>query len=577
MNTSHVTSDRLSTLRMPCLGLILLLLLTLSGSPAATAQKPSSAHNFTVLKNLDIFNALYRELDLYYVDTLDAKKNIDNALAYMLELIDPYTEYYPEEDTSALEQMTTGKYAGIGAMVGYRDNLRRCIISKPYAGMPAAQAGLLPGDIILAIDGKDIDPSEDSGSEAQARYSAAVSEKLRGEPGTTFELKVRRPEADKEFTFKIARRNIVLPSVSLSTMITDSIGYIALAQFIEGTSGEVRRAMVELKQQGMRNLILDLRGNPGGVLEEAVRTVNLFLPRGREVLSTRGKVKELNHTYKTTLDPQDPDIPLIVLTDEHSASASEITGGALQDYDRALIMGRRTYGKGLVQQSRELPYKSVLKLTTGKYYIPSGRCVQAYEFRDGVPVHRPDSLCKEFRTAAGRIVYDGGGIKPDVELPADSLPRLLAYLQASTQLFDYCVRYRARHPRIANPLVFALTDDEYADFRAYMKQHQFTYDRQSLRLLDRLREVARIEGYADEAQAELHALEQKLRHNDDFDFVRWEAEIRRVVEASIIESYYYDAGRNIYLLQSDKDVQQAVEMMNNRKLMHKLLSGEPDA
>ena len=275
--------------------------------------------------------------------------------------------------------------------------------------------------------------------------------------------------------------------------------------------------------------------------------------------------------------PIDTLMPIAVLVNGSTASASEITCGTLQDFDRGVVIGTKTYGKGLVQQSRELPYKSVLKLTTGKYYIPSGRCVQAYEFRDGVPVHRPDSLCKEFRTAAGRSVYDGGGIKPDVELPADSLPRLLAYLQASTQLFDYCVRSRARHPRIANPLVFALTDDEYADFRAYMKQHQFTYDRQSLRLLDRLREVARIEGYADEAQAELHALEQKLRHNDDFDFVRWEAEIRRVVEASIIESYYYDAGRNIYLLQSDKDVQQAVEMMNNRKLMHILLIGVPVA
>ena len=558
----------------PFVFIISVVFLLLSALPAP-AQK--STHNFEVAKNLDIFNALYRELDLYYVDTLDAKKNIDNALAYMLEMLDPYTEYYPEEETSSLQELATGKYAGIGTMVGYSETHHRCIISKPYAGMPAAQAGLLPGDIILAIDGEDIAPLENPTEERISDYTANVSEKLRGEAGITLELKVKRAETNKTFTFKLVRRNILMPSVSLAAMVTDSIGYIGLTQFIEGTSNEIRRALVELKQLGARSLILDLRNNPGGVMEEAVKTVNLFIPRGREVVSTRGKVKELNAVYKTQIDPQDPDIPLIVLTNEQSASAAEITSGALQDYDRALIMGRRTYGKGLVQQSRELPYKTLLKLTTAKYYIPSGRCVQAYEFKDGVPLHLPDSLSREFRTAAGRPVRGGGGVKPDVELPADSLPNLLIYLEHSTQLFDYCVHYRAHHAHIAKPTEFRLSEEEYADFCLFMKQNNFSYDRQSLHLLKSLRRMAEFEGYATEAQAELDALEKKLQHNADYDFHRWEAEIRRVVEGAIIENYYYDAGREEYLLQTDKTVQQAVEMMHNHKLMHKLLSGEPDA
>lgn len=534
-------------------------------------------HNFEVMKNLDIFNTLYRELDLYYVDTLDAKKNIDNALAYMLEMIDPYTEYYASENTSELKQMTTGKYAGIGSVISYNEKADRCVIAKPYANNPAAEAGLLPGDVILSIDGKDIAPCGKTDEEARSAYSTDISKRLRGEPGTTFELKIRRPGNNHTYTFQIQRLNVVIPSVTLATIATDSIGYIRLSQFIEGTSNEVRRAMVELKQQGARSLILDLRDNPGGVLEEAVKTVNLFIPRGREVVNIRGKAKEQNQTYKTIIDPQDPDIPLIVLTNGQSASAAEITSGALQDYDRALVMGRRTYGKGLVQQSRELPYKGALKLTVGKYYIPSGRCVQAYEFKNGRPVHLPDSLCHDFRTAAGRIVRDGGGIAPDVEVKADSLPNLLVYLENSTQLFDYCVDYRAKHPTIAPPDSFSLSDEEYEDFCNYMKEHDFSYDRQSLRFLESLRQVARFEGYDTEAAAELDALEKKLKHNEGYDFRRWEPEIRKTVEGALIESYYYDAGLYKYLLKTDKDVKRAIEMMRDSKLLYKILSGEPDA
>ena len=552
-------------------------------APAAHAQEADdeasdSNHNFEVVKNLDIFNSIYRDLDLYYVDTLDAQKNIANALAYMLDMLDPYTEYFAEQDTKDLKQMTTGKYAGIGSVVAYREKEKRCVIMKPYDGMPAAEAGLLPGDVIYAIDGKDIPVCEAEEVEEKNRYSESVSAKLRGEPGTTFELLIRRPgHENRTMKFKITRRSIVMPSVTLATVVSDSIGYIRLSQFIEGTSSEIRRGLVTLKQQGARSLILDLRGNPGGLLDEAVKTVNLFIPRNREVVSTRGKVRELNQSYKTVTDPQDPDIPLIVLVDEQSASAAEITSGALQDYDRALVIGRRTYGKGLVQQSREMPYKTALKLTTGRYYIPSGRCVQAYKFKNGRPEHLPDSLAKEFRTTAGRIVHDGGGITPDVEVKQDSLPNLLAYLQASDQLFDYCVHYRLKHKKIADPEEFTLTAEEYEDFCRFVKENEFTYDRQSVRVLGMLRDFARIEGYDQVAAAELDALEEKLKHNEDSDFKRWETEVRKVVEGTLLENYYYDAGRLKYGLKTDKVVREAIRLMHDNATRHKLLTGEPDA
>lgn len=534
-------------------------------------------HNFEVAKNLDIFNSLYRELDLYYVDTLDAAKNIDAAANYMLQMLDPYTEYYPEDDTDELKQLTTGKYAGIGTSTPYRESEKRCIIAQCFKGMPAAQSGVHPGDIILAIDGTDIPACTSTDEEGKARYALDVRNKVRGDAGTTLELKVRRPTNGRVYTFKITRANIVTPSVTLATIVSDSVGIVRVSQFIEGTSEEVRRAVVELKQQGARRLILDLRSNPGGVLEEAVKVVNLFIPRGREVLSVRGKVKEMNSTYKTTLDAQDPDIPLVVLTNSRSASAAEITAGTLQDYDRALIVGRRTYGKGLVQQSRELPYRAILKLTSAKYYIPSGRCVQAYTFKDGEPVHQPDSLCKDFHTANGRTVRDGGGITPDIETPLDSLPNLLLYLEDSDQLFDYCVYYHNNHSSIAPAREFRLSDVEYEDFCAFMKKKNFSYDRQSLRLLETLRRVARLEGYDTEATAEFAALEKKLKHDEDYDFKRWEKEIRRIVEAAIVEAYYYDEGRGEYQLDEDPDIETAVKMLHNTENMRKILSGEPDA
>ncbi len=551
------------------------LLLSAPFLPAAAQQ---SNHNFEVAKNLDIFNALYRDLDLYYVDTLNAERNVENAAAYMLSMLDPYTEYYPSDNAEDLKQLATGKYAGVGFIMHYRSDVGRCVVKEVFEGMPAARAGILPGDVILSVDGRDLGRLVSDDENKTIDYSNKINDMIRGEAGTTIELKVRRPgQQDRTYLFKVTRRQIVRPSVTLATLAADSVGYICLSQFIEGTSNEVRRSVVELKQQGARSLILDLRDNPGGVLEEAVKTVNLFIPRGREVVRTKSKVRELNSTFRTQLDAQDTDLPIVVLTDEGSASAAEITSGALQDYDRAVIMGRRTYGKGLVQQSRELPYGAMLKLTTGRYYIPSGRCVQAYKFEDGEPVLLPDSLSREFHTANGRTVRDGGGITPDIITPADSLPNLLLYLNSSNQLFDYCVRYCQQHPSIAPSREFHLTDEEYADFCNYMKQHGFTYDRQSLRVLNALRQMVKFEGYDSEAIAEIESLEKKLKHNEDYDFQRWEQEIRKIVEGEIVEKYYYEKGRKEYELQSDPCVQQAVKLLHAPKAFHKILSGEPDA
>ena len=523
--------------------------------PAAAQQ---SRHNFETAKQLDVFNSIYKVLDLFYVDTLDAKKNIENAVLYMLDQIDPYTVYYPEDETGELKQLTTGKYAGIGAVISYRKDLARCIINEPYAGMPAAEAGLRRGDVILSIDGQDTGTCT---ADDPSGFSNRVSEALRGQPGTQFEVRVRRPGRERPMTFKLTRRTVELPSVVLRTVLADSVGYVQLNSYTENTARDVRRAVVELKQRGARRLVLDLRGNPGGLMDQAVEVVNLFLPRGKEVLSTRGKIAERNTTFKTKAEPLDTEIPLVVLVDFGTASAAEITAGVLQDYDRAVIVGRRTYGKGLVQETRQLPYGGILKLTTSKYYIPSGRCVQAYTFKDGVPQHMPDSLSKAFKTAAGRTVRDGGGITPDVEVELDSLPTLITYLAISDQLLDYSVDYRNAHDTIAPPATFRLTDTEYAAFRQYLKDRKFTYDRQSRSVLDLLRHVAAGEGYAEEAKAEFDALEAKLIHNEDFDFTRWEKEIRQLVERSIVLNYYYQAGQAEYDLRGDKDLEEALRIV----------------
>ena len=545
-----------------------LLYILLVAACAFTAKAQN--HNFDTAKQLEIFNSLYRTLDLYYVDTLDAGHLVETAIDAMLEEVDPYTEYYKESDTDDLKTLTTGKYAGIGSPILWRKACDRCVFHNPYKGMPADKAGVRSGDIIMKIDGEDVGVC---GSKVKNDYTSSISSRLRGEPGTTFSLTVKRPGHDGLITMKLTRENIKRPSVVYTTILDTvltkgtKMGYILLESFTEDTSADFQAVFKSLKAQGAERLILDLRSNGGGLMQQAVEVVSTFLPKGKKVLETRGREKDDCATYKTTREPLDTDIPIAVLVDYGTASASEITSGALQDYDRAVIVGRRTYGKGLVQSPRPLPYNTLMKFTTSKYYIPSGRCVQARDFKhrnaDGQPTHMPDSLCKTFKTAAGRLVKDGGGITPDIVTTLDSLPTLLTYLEYSDELFDYCVDYQNTHPQIAPASEFHLTSEEFDAFKTFMANSEFTYDNRAKKALDVVRRIAEQEGYTESAKDELAALEAKLSRNLSDDLQLWEKEVRRLTEAMIVGFYHYDDGIVAYNLQDDPDLNAAIEVLND--------------
>lgn len=540
---------------------LLLVLLACLGLSSAYAQEN---HNFETAKALGIFNALYRDLDFYYVDTLNAEKTVGDAIRYMLNRLDPYTEFYKESETDELRTLTTGKYAGIGSPIRFHKGEKRCVFDGPYDQMPAARAGIRTGDVIMRINGKDIAPC---GEEEIQEYSSSVSSQLRGEPNTLLTLTVKRPKVNKLLTFKLTRQTIKRPSVLHSAVWPGGVGYILLNSYTEDTATDLKATLEQLKAQGAKQLVFDLRGNGGGLMDEAVKVVNFFIPKGKLVVQTKGKDPALNRHLKTTNEPLDTHIPMAVLVDYSTASAAEITSGALQDYDRAVIVGRRTYGKGLVQSPRPLPYKTVLKLTTAKYFIPSGRCVQAYDFKhrgsDGQPLHLPDSLSQTFKTAAGRLVKDGGGITPDITVTLDSLPNLINYLDASEELFDYCVTYCNTHPKIAPASEFQLTDAEFEDFKRYMAASKFSYDNQTKRALDRVRQWAAFEGYAAGAKAELDELEAKLSHSLTDDLELWKKEVKRIVESTIVANIYGQKGFVEYTLREDRDLNTALELLDN--------------
>ena len=533
----------------------------------ATAQEDKD-HNFTVAKNLDVLNVIYKHLDLMYVDTLNGNEVIGNGINAMLQSLDPYTVYYPEEKVKELKFMITGKYGGIGSVIRYNNQLKRVIIDQPYEHMPAAEVGLKKGDIILSIDDKDM-------THKDQEY---VSNHLRGDPGTSFILKIKRPSTGKVMKMKITRRAIQTPAVPYYGMKDNGVGYINLSSFTENCSKDVRRAFMDLKQKGMKSLIFDLRGNGGGSESEAVNIVNMFVPKGVLVVSNRGKLKRVNRDYKTTVEPIDTVMPIVVLVDESSASASEITCGALQDLDRAVIMGMRTYGKGLVQMTLDLPYNGTLKLTTSKYYIPSGRCIQAINYKHsngGYTEHVPDSLTKVFYTSRGREVHDGGGIMPDVEVKADSVPNIAYYLagvrDSNELLLNYQLDYIASHPVIAQPEQFDITDAEYEEFKQRVLKADFKYDRESEKYLKTLVKLAKFEGYYDEAKTEFDNLEKKLSHNvaKDLDFNK--ETIKKLIANGIIPAYYYQKGNIQYALSSDKQIKEAMALLADGKRYKTLL------
>ena len=538
--------------------------------PLTLAAQSQKDHHFEVGKHLDIFNQVYKNLELLYVDTLNPKETIGTAINAMLHSLDPYTEYYGEENTKDLRLMLTGKYAGIGALIRKHQKLDRVVIDEPYANMPAAEAGLKKGDVILSIDD----------SLMTDKAVGYVSERLRGEPGTSFLLKVFRPSTAKEMKFKITRKNIKLPELPYYGMREGNIGYINYNSFTQESGKEVRRAFVDLKKQGATSLIFDLRNNGGGSEAEAVNIVNLWIPKGITVVENKGKLKEASRVYKTTLEPVDTVMPIVVLVNGESASASEITSGALQDLDRAVILGSRTYGKGLVQIPIDLPYNTNLKVTTSKYYIPSGRCIQAINYKHnggGYLEHIPDSLTKVFYTAKGREVRDGGGIKPDVEIKADTIPNIAFYLSASGQdstevLFDYVVDYIDKHPTIAKPAEFHLTDADWEEFKARVIKSGFTYDPVSKKQFAQLVKTAQFEGYYEEAKAAFDNLESKLSHNVAFELEKHKAVLLQILEGDIISAYYYQAGAIEAALNYDRQLKEAERLLKNPEEYKKLLA-----
>lgn len=514
--------------------------------------------NFLISKNLDIFHAVFRELDMMYVDSIDASKVINDGIHAMLSKLDPYTVYYPEDEDEDLKMMMTGKYAGVGAVIRYHKRHDRVVIVEPYENMPALSAGLRAGDVLMSIDGEDL----------KGLPVDKVSEKLRGESGTTLVINFLREGVDSLMEVKVTRANIAMPAVPYYALLPDSTGYIILNSFTEKCARDVRLALVDLKNQGASRLVLDLRGNGGGSLAEAVDIAGLFLPKGTMVVYTRGKIAQSSQTFTTRREPLVPDMPLVVLVDGQSASASEIVAGAIQDLDRGVVMGQRTFGKGLVQTVRDLPYNSSLKLTTSKYYTPSGRCVQKIDYFDGkrVAAESGDTAvvsAKVFYTRSGRKVEASGGIAPDVEVEVEHLPNLLYYLANSDVLFDFATEYARQHPTIAPIEEFEVSDSLYAAFKEAVKVSDFTYDRGSEKALKALEEMAEFEGYKENAAAEFAALREKLNHNIDHDFEYFDKDIRSLLADELVTRYYYQRGSIVQALKSDSTLLKARQLLSD--------------
>ena len=546
--------------------ILISLLMVLFAAPSF-AQKDKD-HDFAVAKNMEIFNAIYKNLDLMYVDTLNADEVVGNGVKAMLGSLDPYTTYYPEEKVNELKNMLTGKYAGVGSLVRYNYQLQRVCINEPYENMPAAEVGLKKGDIILSIDGEDM----------TGKTVEYVSDHLRGDPGTSFILKVKRPSTGKVLRLKVTRRTIQMPFLPYYGMLEGGIGYINFNSFTDNCAKDVRRAFIDLKKQGAKSLVFDLRNNGGGSVSEAVSIINMFLPKGKTVLKMRGKLQRSNNEYKTTVEPIDTIMPMVVLVSNNTASASEIMSGSMQDYDRAIILGTRTFGKGLVQATMDLPYNGQMKLTTSKYYIPSGRCVQALNYKHaqgGYVEHVPDSLTKVFYTAGGREVRDGGGVKPDVEVKPDSLPNIAFYLAGARDsnevMLNYEVDYIAKHPTIAPAKDFALTDADYDDFKARVLKADFKYDRETEKYLTDLEKLAKFEGYYDDAKPEFEALKKKLSHNVAKDLDYNKKAIKQLLENDIVTAYYFQGGAIQNSLRYDKQVKEAVRLLNSPEEYQKIL------
>lgn len=532
-----------------------------------TVSAASKNEKAAIMRNLDIFNSIYKELQVFYVDSIDAEKSINTAIGAMLNDIDPYTEYIPAKDQDSFLSMTSGEYGGIGSYITERNG--KVYISEPFENSPAHKAGLRAGDHIVKIN-----------NDTTAGWtSSKVSENLKGQAGTSLRIEVKRPYVvDSMLTFDIVREKIQVSAVPYYGVIKDNIGYIYLTSFTETAAKEVRDALIDLKKDPrVKSIILDLRGNGGGLLESAVKIVGLFVPKNTEVLRTRGKGHLSEKVYKTTSKPVDTEIPLAVFIDGGSASSSEITAGALQDLDRAVIIGSRSYGKGLVQSTRQLPYDGLLKVTIAKYYIPSGRLIQAIDYShrnpDGSVARIPDSLTNLFKTKHGREVRDGGGITPDVKIEWDKMNRLTYNIIRDLWAFNYANRFYATTPSIASAEEFVITDSIFNDFKQFIDPDKFQYDKVCETMLGELRKTAEAEGYMnDETKAQFDALEGLLRHNLDKDLDNNRKAINEILSDEIVGRYYYQKGQVIDNLKYDEALDRAAAILNDPQAYRKILS-----
>ncbi len=523
-----------------------------------------------LVKNLDIYYTMFRELNMFYVDETDPEKLVTTSINSMLSSLDPYTTYIPESDMDDFKFQTTGEYGGIGSLI--RRSGSFTIIADPYKGFPADKAGLRAGDKILKVNGNSVENAA----------ITSVSEQLKGKPGTELILTVERYGEEKPVDFSITREKISINNVPYYGMLNENTGYIRLANFTTGAGLEVENALKELKKDyGMKSLVLDLRSNPGGLLIEAVRICNLFVDRGELIVSTRGKVKQWDSDYITQKEPVDKEIPLVVLANRGSASASEIVAGALQDLDRAVVIGQRTFGKGLVQTSRPLKYNAQLKVTTAKYYIPSGRCIQALDYthrnEDGSVGTIPDSLISEYETRNGRLVYDGGGIQPDFELIPEMLSEITLQLYTQNMFFDFATMYRAENPEISDPGTFSVSDSDYEAFEAFVQSKDFDFKTASEQAFDELVEIAKREKYHQLAGEEFASLEQKLSHNNLKDLETFDKEIKQILGEEIVNRYYYQAGRILAQIQDDPQLDKAIEVLDEPGIIKDVLSGKQGA
>jgi carboxyl-terminal processing protease len=548
--------------------LIIFLLVLLTAGVVSTGFLASQeTRDFKLAKNLDIFFTLFRELNTFYVDEINPDKIVKTGIDNMLKTLDPYTVYMPESDADEFKIMTTGKYGGIGSLI--RGGGDYAVISEVYKGFPADQAGIKAGDILKKVDGVSI----------KGFTTDKVSEKLKGEPGTPIKVLTERNGTEKEYTLK--RQKIAIPSVPYYGMLDSKTGYISFRTFTQNCIDEVKSALTDLKKNNPQQIILDLRGNPGGLLTEAVEIVNLFVGPGNEVVSTKGKVKQFDEVFKTTRSAVDDKIELAVLINRGSASASEIVAGAIQDLDRGIIIGQRSYGKGLVQITRPLSYNTELKVTTAKYYIPSGRCIQALDFshpnEDGSVGIIPDSLISEFKTKNGRIVKNGGGISPDVEVTPETLSQITGELYLRNFIFDYATQYFWSHPAITSPEQLTFTDKDYSDFRDMLVNRKFSYKTETEESLNELITNAKKEKYYDLHKTMFDSLQKEISHSLDEDLRIFKPEIKELIEDEIISRYFYEEGAIAWSVKKDEQVQKALEVLNNREQYTLILQGKSGA